>query len=124
MIYFFPIPFLPRISPPHTLHFLCSSSIIVDSNGECAALSMFALSEKHAALVGDREKVCLLVVDPVLKHITLKGGVGVAGGAGTPDISYKCVQVLHLDTFFVDGKPLAKELASAASSFSIEAFDR
>ncbi len=137
--------FLTTTSPPSfpsssLFFFFCfsrRSAVILDSAGECASISLYHLGERHLPLLGDRDKHSVVVLDPVLKSVRLSssatagagaGAAGAGSGASTAApggaIAYKCVQVMKADGFFVDGKGVSKDLVAAASSFSIEAFDR
>jgi hypothetical protein len=139
-----PTPPLPL--PPFPL-LSRSSIVVVDAGGACASLSVFHLSEADVGRL-DRDKHSLLVLDPVLKHVRVRvpvhqqqghaaeAGAGAGAGAGADAaggsskegeahvVEYLCVQVVHPDTFFVDGRAVSKERSASASSVSVEAFDR
>lgn len=149
------LPVLKGDQPP-------ASAIVLDANNELCVLSLFHLGEKHLNVLGDKDKNTLLILDPIVKQITVKvpitnnntntgnnnttsttnhttdssssnkstsASTTASSSASssteeTTTVSYSCIQVMHSDTFFVDGKGISSHLASGASGFSIEAFDR
>ena len=132
------LPVLKADRPP-------ASAIVLDADNECCVLSLFHLSEKNLYVLGDKDKNTLLILDPILKPISVKvpsmniddtkdtnnnssttteNNIAASTNTNIITVNYSCIQVMHSDTFFIDGKLISSELAAAASGYSIETFDR
>lgn len=90
------MPVLKATNPPVCL-------IVIDSNEDCVALSLYHLNDEACAKFSERDT--LIVMDPVLKEIKFPHE--------GKEVGYRCLQVFHPDKFIVNGKSMVSSYRHA-----------
>lgn len=103
--------------------------MVIDGNGDAAALSVYHLTEAQLGRFTDKQTITIL--DPIMKRVSMPAAAmpppthGHEGShSSTEPWAYTCVQVLTSSDLLLDGRVLGKEASRQANNVRMENFDR